>query len=301
VIAHRFSSPTWLKHLLRHISASDGSSKELWDKVRQNTWSRHNGDAHNPIDSVAEHGTRHSVLSERPMRQVLGRESRTTSVITWSRLSHCAVAFAGDSRRGSFASGRPGRKTFYATRACACDYSGSGNVAVAPPNGHRATKRGRSHPQSFPTEFKWHLNCASYRHGSKSYCHSTATSAMDHCVWAPFISTHFIAFPWLCSFCNGCAILSSRGLHALSSSTWRRPCSSQRLRITVQNTECPPHSRLAPSIPSRRRGCWPRLHRESHPCPSSPSASTPEWLGCYCSQSSSAIRTAPPVTGCGLL
>jgi hypothetical protein len=33
VIAHRFSSPTWLKHLLEHISASDKSSDELWNKV----------------------------------------------------------------------------------------------------------------------------------------------------------------------------------------------------------------------------------------------------------------------------
>jgi hypothetical protein len=166
VIAHRFSSPTWLKHLLQHISASDGSSKELWDKVRQCILVRYHADAHVLTDPLAEHRPRNSVLSERPMRQVLGRELSTTSVFARSRLPHCTVSAAGHSRRGSFASGRPGCKSLYATRACACDCSGSGNVAVAPPNGHRATNCRRSDPQSFPTEFKWYFNCASCHHGS---------------------------------------------------------------------------------------------------------------------------------------
>jgi DNA helicase HerA-like ATPase len=35
VIAHRFSSPTWLKHLTQHMSTSDTSFDDLWTKVNQ--------------------------------------------------------------------------------------------------------------------------------------------------------------------------------------------------------------------------------------------------------------------------
>jgi hypothetical protein len=33
VIAHRFSSPTWLKHLTKHMSTSETSFDDLWTKV----------------------------------------------------------------------------------------------------------------------------------------------------------------------------------------------------------------------------------------------------------------------------
>lgn len=34
VIAHRFSSPTWLKHLAEHVSSAQSSFNDLWEKVR---------------------------------------------------------------------------------------------------------------------------------------------------------------------------------------------------------------------------------------------------------------------------
>jgi hypothetical protein len=123
VIAHRFSSPTWLKHLLAHISASEDSSKELWDKVCQHTEPCHYISTHDLADPLAEHRPRNLVLSKRPVRQVLGREARIASLHTGSRLSHRAVAVAGHPRWRAFAPGRPGRSTRYTAWSCACSCS----------------------------------------------------------------------------------------------------------------------------------------------------------------------------------